>query len=51
DARGEPVVLEVLQTVLRVAADAQLRWTTLRAALAPEPPGTPAVRIPPFDKI
>ncbi|MDS0797291.1 polysaccharide deacetylase family protein, partial [Burkholderia pseudomultivorans] len=40
--------------VLRAAADAQLRWTTLRAALAPEPPeppGTPAVRVPPFDKI
>ncbi|AOI93349.1 polysaccharide deacetylase family protein [Burkholderia pseudomultivorans] len=54
DARGEPVVLDVLPTVLRAAADAQLRWTTLRAALAPEPPeppGTPAVRVPPFDKI
>ncbi|OJA63155.1 polysaccharide deacetylase, partial [Burkholderia ubonensis] len=38
DARGEPVVLDVLPAVLRAAADAQLRWTTLRAALAPEPP-------------
>ncbi|PAJ80895.1 polysaccharide deacetylase family protein [Burkholderia ubonensis] len=37
DARGEPVVLDVLPAVLRAAADAQLRWTTLRAALAPEP--------------
>jgi len=54
DARGEPVVLDVLPALLRAAADAQLHWTTLRAALAPEPsdplagPGTPA---PPFDKI
>ncbi|KUZ73559.1 polysaccharide deacetylase [Burkholderia ubonensis] len=38
DARGEPVVLDVLPAVLRAAADAQLRWTTLRAALAPELP-------------
>ncbi|KVU90387.1 polysaccharide deacetylase family protein [Burkholderia ubonensis] len=38
DARGEPVVLDVLPAVLRAATDAQLRWTTLRAALAPEPP-------------
>ncbi|WP_179401264.1 polysaccharide deacetylase family protein [Burkholderia guangdongensis] len=35
DARGEPVVLDVLPRVLRAAADAQLGWTTLRAALAP----------------
>ncbi|WP_322088218.1 polysaccharide deacetylase family protein [Burkholderia sp. BCC1999] len=51
DARGEPVVLDVLQAVLRAAADAQLHWTTLRAALAPEPPGQPGVPAPPFDKI
>ncbi len=41
DARGEPVVLDVLPAVLRAAADAQLCWTTLRAALAPEPPAAP----------
>lgn len=41
DARGEPVVLDVLPAVLRAAADAQLRWTTLRAALAPQPPSAP----------
>ncbi|MCA8432901.1 polysaccharide deacetylase family protein [Burkholderia seminalis] len=51
DARGEPVVLEVLQAVLHAAADAQLHWTTLRAALAPEPSGQPGVPAPPFDKI
>ncbi|WP_322083261.1 polysaccharide deacetylase family protein [Burkholderia sp. BCC1972] len=54
DARGEPVVLDVLQAVLRAAADAQLHWTTLRAALAPEPPGQPGQSggsAPPFDKI
>ncbi|WP_175034920.1 polysaccharide deacetylase family protein, partial [Burkholderia lata] len=54
DTRGEPVVLDVLQAVLRAAADAQLHWTTLRAALAPEPPGEPgepAGSAPPFDKI
>ncbi|HHT9011482.1 TPA: polysaccharide deacetylase family protein, partial [Burkholderia cenocepacia] len=54
DARGEPVVLDVLHAVLRAAADAQLHWTTLRAALAPEPPeppGQPRVPAPPFDKI
>ncbi|MBN3736887.1 polysaccharide deacetylase family protein, partial [Burkholderia sp. Tr-20390] len=54
DARGEPVVLGVLQAVLRAAADAQLHWTTLRAALAPQPPGEPgepANSAPPFDKI
>lgn len=38
DASGQPVVLDVLPAVLRAAADAQLHWTTLRAALAPEPP-------------
>ncbi|MGZ2746064.1 polysaccharide deacetylase family protein [Burkholderia stagnalis] len=41
DARGEPVVLDVLPAVLRAAADAQLRWTTLRAVLAPQPPSAP----------
>lgn len=54
DARGEPVVLDVLQAVLRAAADAQLHWVTLRAALAPEPPAEPhepAGSAPPFDKI
>ncbi|RQV72300.1 polysaccharide deacetylase family protein [Burkholderia anthina] len=51
DARGEPVVLDVLPAVLRAAANAQLHWTTLRAALAPEPPGQPGVPAPPFDKI
>ncbi|KWK23372.1 polysaccharide deacetylase [Burkholderia stagnalis] len=42
DARGEPVVLDVLPAVLRAAADAQLRWTTLRAALAPQPLSAPS---------
>ncbi|VWC28712.1 polysaccharide deacetylase family protein [Burkholderia latens] len=54
DARGEPVVLDVLPAVLRAAAEAQLQWTTLRAALAPapvEPPGQPGFPAPPFDKI
>jgi len=51
DARGEPVVLDVLPTLLRAAADARLQWTTLRAALAPEPPGQPGMPAPPFDKI
>jgi peptidoglycan/xylan/chitin deacetylase (PgdA/CDA1 family) len=43
DARGEPVVLDVLPAVLRAATDARLRCTTLRAAIAPEvaPPGGP----------
>jgi peptidoglycan-N-acetylglucosamine deacetylase len=35
DARNEPVVLNVLPTVLEAAAAAQLRCTTLRAAIAP----------------
>ncbi|MBN3793272.1 polysaccharide deacetylase family protein, partial [Burkholderia sp. Ac-20353] len=51
----EPVVLDVLPAVLRAAADAQLRWTTLRAALLPETSGEPAVQPAaqdhPFDKI
>ncbi|WP_175885625.1 polysaccharide deacetylase family protein [Burkholderia sp. BCC0044] len=51
DARGEPVVLDVLPAVLRAAADAQLHCTTLRAALVPEPSGQPGVPAPPFDKI
>jgi peptidoglycan/xylan/chitin deacetylase (PgdA/CDA1 family) len=33
DASGKPVVLDVLPTVLRAAADAQLRWITLREAI------------------
>lgn len=32
-AQGRPVVLDVLPEVLRGAANAQLQWTTLRAAL------------------
>ncbi|TKC86912.1 polysaccharide deacetylase family protein [Trinickia terrae] len=32
DTQGRPIVLEVLPMVLRAAQDAQLRWTTLRAA-------------------
>lgn len=54
DARGEPVVLDVLPALLRAAADARLQWTTLRAALMPEPPespGQPGMPAPPFDKI
>jgi peptidoglycan/xylan/chitin deacetylase (PgdA/CDA1 family) len=35
DARNQPVVLDVLPTVLEAAAKAQLRCTTLRAAIAP----------------
>ena len=35
DARHRPVVLDVLPTVLEAAAAAQLRCTTLRAAIAP----------------
>jgi peptidoglycan-N-acetylglucosamine deacetylase len=35
DARNEPVVLNVLPTVLEAAAAAQLRCTTLRAAIVP----------------
>jgi peptidoglycan-N-acetylglucosamine deacetylase len=35
DARNQPVVLDVLPTVLEAAAAAQLRCTTLRAAIAP----------------
>lgn len=34
-ANGQPVVLEVLPEVLHAAANAQLRWTTLREALDP----------------
>ncbi|KAB0645010.1 polysaccharide deacetylase family protein, partial [Burkholderia diffusa] len=51
DARGEPVVVDVLPALLRAAADAQLQWTTLRAALAPESPAQPGTPAPPFDKI
>ncbi|CAM2164257.1 peptidoglycan-N-acetylglucosamine deacetylase [Paraburkholderia sacchari] len=41
---GKPVVLDALPEVLRAAASAQLRWTTLRDALslAPATPGTAA---------
>ncbi|MDR3097942.1 MAG: polysaccharide deacetylase family protein [Paraburkholderia sp.] len=47
-ASGQPVVLEALPEVLRAAANAQLRWTTLREALnpglnpAPDPVPDPA---------
>ncbi|HTH59491.1 MAG TPA: polysaccharide deacetylase family protein [Paraburkholderia sp.] len=34
DMRGEPIVLDALPAVLRAAADAGLRFTTLRAAIA-----------------
>ncbi|RQS50797.1 polysaccharide deacetylase family protein [Burkholderia sp. Bp8984] len=54
DARGEPVVLDVLPALLHAAADAQLHWTTLRAALAPapsDPPAGPGMPAAPFDKI
>ncbi|PRG00826.1 polysaccharide deacetylase family protein [Burkholderia ambifaria] len=54
DARGEPVVLDVLPALLRAAAEARLQWTTLRAALTPEPsepPDQPGMPAPPFDKI
>lgn len=37
DARNQPVVLDVLPAVLAAAAAAQLRCTTLRAAIAPGP--------------
>ena len=51
DTRGEPVVLDVLPAVLRAAADAQLHWITLRAALGPEPPRQTGIATPPLDKI
>ncbi|MFP6562300.1 polysaccharide deacetylase family protein [Paraburkholderia sp. B3] len=57
-ADGRPVVLEVLPGLLRAAADAQLQWTTLRAALAAqaawhesERPVPGGGRHSPFDKI
>ncbi|SDC50490.1 polysaccharide deacetylase family protein [Paraburkholderia lycopersici] len=36
DARGEPLVLDVLPALLRAAAERQLQWTTLRACLNEE---------------
>ncbi|KVE91011.1 polysaccharide deacetylase family protein [Burkholderia vietnamiensis] len=54
DARGVPVVLDVLPALLRAAADAQLQWTTLRAAAAAEPPAAgvrPGLQGTPFDKL
>ncbi|MBB2926969.1 polysaccharide deacetylase family protein [Paraburkholderia silvatlantica] len=33
DARGKPLVLDVLPPLLRAAAERQLQWTTLRACL------------------
>lgn len=59
-ADGEPVILAVLPELLRAAAHAQLRWTTLREALADSLPAVPkrldisagkAVEAAPFDKI
>ncbi|RAR66058.1 peptidoglycan/xylan/chitin deacetylase (PgdA/CDA1 family) [Paraburkholderia unamae] len=37
DARGEPLVLDVLPALLRAAAEARLPWTTLRACLDDHP--------------
>ncbi|MGV2287113.1 polysaccharide deacetylase family protein [Trinickia sp. YCB016] len=37
DEQGRPIVLDTLPMVLRAAQDAQLRWTTLRAALDSQP--------------
>jgi peptidoglycan-N-acetylglucosamine deacetylase len=55
---GRPVLLDVLPTVLRAAAEAQLQWTTLRGALAAqgtwnegESPLPAGGHHPPFDKI
>ncbi|HEV3431581.1 MAG TPA: polysaccharide deacetylase family protein [Paraburkholderia sp.] len=60
-ADGEPVVLSALPALLRAAAQAQLRWTTLRDALGEttleathkhaEIPARKAVDGAPFDKI
>ena len=44
-------MLDVLPAVLRAAADAQLHWITLRAALGPEPPRPTGIATPPLDKI
>ncbi|HEY4802028.1 MAG TPA: polysaccharide deacetylase family protein, partial [Paraburkholderia sp.] len=33
DARGEPLVLDVLPPLLRAAAENELQWATLRACL------------------
>jgi peptidoglycan/xylan/chitin deacetylase (PgdA/CDA1 family) len=60
DADGQPVILAVLPELLRAAANAQLRWTTLREALADSAPERPtrietpagkAIETAPFDKI
>ncbi|WP_322048423.1 polysaccharide deacetylase family protein [Paraburkholderia sp. J67] len=56
-ASGQPVVLDVLPDLLRAAARAQLRWTTLRDALVESPlksaasPVQKAFDATPFDKI
>ncbi|WP_322068747.1 polysaccharide deacetylase family protein [Paraburkholderia bannensis] len=56
-ANGEPVVLKVLPDLLRAAAQAQLRWTTLREALDENTPKNApipvqkAIDAAPFDKI
>jgi hypothetical protein len=41
-AQGRPIVLDVLPTVLQAAQRAQLRCTTLRAALDEHMPNPPA---------
>jgi peptidoglycan-N-acetylglucosamine deacetylase len=46
DASGRPIVLDVLPTLLRAAQDAQLHWTTLRAALESVPAALAATRDP-----
>ncbi|WP_175956266.1 hypothetical protein [Burkholderia sp. BCC0405] len=38
-----PTRADLRGTSIALAVDAQLRWTTLRAARAPEPPGEPGV--------
>ncbi|MCA8277832.1 hypothetical protein LGN17_35705 [Burkholderia sp. AU30280] len=38
-----PTRADLRGTSMALAADTQLHWTTLRAALAPEPPGEPGV--------
>ncbi|QCP51670.1 polysaccharide deacetylase family protein [Trinickia violacea] len=44
--QGRPIVLDVLPMVLRAAQDAQLRWTTLRAALDSQPSSAHATLTP-----
>lgn len=57
DAHGAPVVFKVLPDLLNAAAQAQLRWTTLREALDENTPKNAqnpvqkAIDAAPFDKI